>query len=153
MRTQRTADLWSGLFLAGLGLVVLVSSLQIKAAIAERLPPATLPLTLGSLLTLGGLLLAHRSWRSPEENLPVEWPNVTGAKRVLWALLGLAAYIALIEPLGLPLASGLFTFGLVWYLDHRWQRDLIIGVVTGLVTYYVFIELLGLSFPVGPWTD
>jgi hypothetical protein len=35
LRTQRSADLWAGLFLAGLGVVVLVGGMQIQAAIGE----------------------------------------------------------------------------------------------------------------------
>lgn len=153
MRNQRQADLRAGLFLALTGAVVVVASLQIKTGVAERLPSATLPLTLGILLTLGGSLLAVRSWRLGEPGETIEWPDRAGAWRVGLAFLGLAAYVALIPWLGLPLTSGLFTAGLVWYLDGRWPRALIIGLVTGLVVYYVFIDLLELSFPVGPWVD
>lgn len=153
MRTQRSADLMAGLFLAGAGAVVVIAAAQIKAGVAERLPSATLPLTLGALLTLGGLLLAWRSWRLAEPGETIAWPGATGARRVVLALLGLAVYVALTPWLGLPLASFLFTFSLVWYLDRRWLRSLIVGLTTGLAVYYVFIELLELSFPVGPWLD
>jgi putative tricarboxylic transport membrane protein len=153
MRDQRSADLKAGLFLAGVGAVVVVAAAQIKAGVAERLPSATLPLTLGALLTLGGLLLAWRSWRLAEPGEAIAWPGAAGTKRVLLALLGLAAYVALIPWLGLPLASLLYTSGLIWYLDGRWLRALVVGLATGLVVQYVFIDLLELSFPVGPWLD
>ena len=153
MRTQRSADLWSGLFLAGLGLVVVLAAWQIAAGVAERLPSSTLPLTLGGSLTLGGALLALRAWRQTEPGGVIAWPERAGALRVLLTILGLAVYVALIPLLGLPLSSGLFTFALVWRLDRRWARALIIGLIVGLLVYHVFIELLELSFPVGPWVE
>jgi hypothetical protein len=152
LRTQRGADMWSGLFLAGLGVVVLIAGLQIQTAVGERLPPATLPLTLGGLLALGGILLSFRAWRTSENGAAIEWPDAWGAWRVAWSFLALVAYLALTEPLGLAVSSGLFTFGLVWYLDRRILRDLVIAVITGLVVHYVFIELLELSLPQGFWT-
>lgn len=151
MRTQRTADLWSGLFVAGLGLVVLIAALQIKTAVGERLPPATLPLALAAFLVLGGLLLSYRSWRSPEDGPAVEWPQSGGAWRLAWSCLGLAAYLALIEPLGMAASSALFTWLMVWRLDRRWLRDLVIAVLTGLVVHYVFIVVLELTLPQGFW--
>jgi hypothetical protein len=108
-------------------------------------------LTLGALLTLGGLLLALRSWRSPEAGGAIEWPDLSGALRVGWSFLGLVAYLALTDPLGMPLASGLFTWGLIWYLDRRWLRALIIALVTGAVVQYVFIDLLELTLPPNFW--
>lgn len=151
MRTQRTADLWAGLFLAGLRVVVLTAALQIKTAVGERLPPATLPLALGAFLVLGGLLLSLRSWRSRQEGAAVDWPRGGDAWRLAASFLGLTAYLAMIEPLGMAVASGVFTWGLVWYLDRRWLRALMIAAVTGLVTHYVFVAVLGLTLPQGFW--
>ncbi|MBI4799718.1 MAG: tripartite tricarboxylate transporter TctB family protein [Desulfarculus sp.] len=151
MRTQRTADLWAGLFLAGVGVVVLIAALQIKTAVGERLPPATLPLTLGAFLTLSGLLLSLRSWRSREDGAVIEWPLAGRAWRLAWSFLGLTAYLVLVEPLGMAAASGVFTWGLVWYLDRRWLRALVIAAVTGLVVHFVFVVLLGLTLPQGFW--
>lgn len=151
LRAQRTADLWAGLFLAGVGVVVLIAALQIKTAVGERLPPATLPLTLGAFLTLSGLLLSLRSWRTREEGAAIEWPLAGQARRLAWSFLGLTAYLLLIEPLGMAAASGVFTWGLVWYLDRRWLRALVIAAVTGLVVHFVFVVLLGLTLPQGFW--
>ena len=63
MKTQRTADIQSGIFLAVLGLVILGAATQITGGLEERLPPRTLPYTMGFFVFFGGLLLAVKSWR------------------------------------------------------------------------------------------
>jgi putative tricarboxylic transport membrane protein len=54
------------------------------------------------------------------------------------------------DPLGLPLSTFLYLTFATWYLNRsRWLTALVIGLITAAVSYYVFIRLLGLSFPAG----
>lgn len=150
MRTLRSADKSSGIFLAVLGVVVIVASYGITSPIADRLPPHTLPLVLG-WTTLGtGFLLALRAWRSRTEGGAIDWPNREGKIRVLVNLVSLAVYIGLILPLGMPLATWAYVTFSIWYLDRRIIRAGIIGFVSGAVVFFVFIRFLELSFPLGP---
>jgi hypothetical protein len=153
MKTQRTADIWSGIFLATLGLVVIVASFGMQSVFAERLPPRTLPVTLGLTTLLTALLLVIRAYRNREADALIDWPDRAGFTRLLVFFGSLVAFLFLIEPLGLPVASGFFSAFLIWYLDRRLVRSLMIGVVVGLVIQYVFIWLLQLSFPQGFWID
>jgi hypothetical protein len=136
--------------LAILGVVVIVASYGITSPIADRLPPHTLPLVLG-WTTLGtGILLALRSWRSRTDGGAVDWPNREGWIRVIVSLVSLAVFIALILPLGMPLATFVFVTFSIWDLDRRILRAGIIGVLSGAVVYFLFIRFLELSFPLGP---
>jgi hypothetical protein len=150
MRTQRSADIASGLFLSALGVVVIAASFYITSPIADRLPPHTLPLVLG-WTTLGtGLLLALRGWRARSVGLAIEWPDRDGAGRVVVSLMGLTVFIALIPIIGMPLATwGYVTFS-IWYLDRRITRAVIIGFVSGATVLVLFIRFLELTFPLGP---
>ncbi len=58
MTTQRSADVLSGIFLALVGAVVIVAALDIQSTFGERLPPRTLPLTLGLATVITGALLS-----------------------------------------------------------------------------------------------
>jgi putative tricarboxylic transport membrane protein len=153
MRTQRSADIESGFFLAALGILVIVAATQITGGMEERLPPRTLPYSMGFTILITGLLLALRSWRFTGPDSTIAWPDRTGWKNVLVTLVSIAIYLALIDPLGMPISTTLFVTFSVWYLwegPRRIPYAIITGVLSGAVVYFLFITLLELSFPVGP---
>ena len=54
------------------------------------------------------------------------------------------------NPLGLPLSTFLYVTFSIWYLKRsKWVTAIVIGLIFGVVSYYVFIRLLALSFPAG----
>jgi putative tricarboxylic transport membrane protein len=153
VRTQKTADIWSGFFLAALGVVILAASTRITGGLEERLPPRTLPYVMGFTVVASGILLVIRAWRYEGENPPIHWPDRAGAIRVMVIVASLAVYIAIIDPLGMPIGTALYLAFQVWYLSHGRHRILsavMTGLVSGVVVYYLFIQFLELSFPVGP---
>lgn len=153
--TQRSADIWSGLFLSAVGIVVLVASMGITGGMEERLPPRTLPYTMGFTVLAAGALLAVKSARSREDGPTIAWPDKGGTKNVLISLLGIAVYILLIEPLGMPISTVLYIAFSVFYLwegsvGRRIVYAVLTGLISGFVVFYLFIYFLELSFPVGP---
>jgi putative tricarboxylic transport membrane protein len=72
--------------------------------------------------------------------------------RIGVCLLALVVYIVLMPWLGFPATSGLYIAFTTWYLrpSSPWAA-LLIGVVTGVLSYYVFAQLLELSLPLGEW--
>lgn len=153
--TQRSADIWSGLFLSAVGIVVLVAAMGITGGMEERLPPRTLPYTMGFTVLAAGILLAVKSARSPVSGPTIAWPDRSGTKNVLVSLFSIAVYVLLIEPLGMPISTLLFIAFSVFYLwEGTVARRIVYGVLTGLISgfvvFYLFIYFLELSFPVGP---
>ena len=65
-------------------------------------------------------------------------------------LVSLAVFIALIQPLGMPLATWAYVTFSIWYLDRRIIRAGIIGFLSAAVVFFVFVRFLELSFPLGP---
>jgi len=152
MKTQRSADIASGLFLVFFGLVVLYAATSITGGMEERLPPRTLPYFLGTTVLLAGLLLAIKSWRFQGKDLAIKWPGRKGSIRVIVTFVSLMLYAYLINLLGMPIATAIFVAFLVWYLwlgRHRVLYALLTGVISGVVVFYLFIQFLELSFPVG----
>ncbi len=116
----------------------------------ERLPPRTLPYVVGTIILVCGLILAIRSYRFRGADLAIKWPDRTATFRIAVTLVSLALYLALMEPLGLPLSTFLYISFSIWYLGkYRIWYPLLIGAISGGVSYVLFIQLLGLSFPVG----
>jgi len=118
----------------------------------ERLPPRTLPYVVGSIILISGVILAIKSLRFKGEDLTIHWPDLRGIVRILVTLISLIVYIALMTPLGLPLSTFLYVTFSVWYLGrYRILYAFLIGFVSGAVSWLLFIYLLELSFPVGPF--
>ncbi|HSB77368.1 MAG TPA: tripartite tricarboxylate transporter TctB family protein [Candidatus Methylomirabilis sp.] len=150
MKTQREADIAVGSSIACFGIFVLYASTWISVAGVHRLSPRTFPYVVGLLLCLCGVGLAIKSWSVRSEGPRIGWPDGEGIRTIVVTLVSLACYIALINPLGLPLATFLYLTISTWYLKRSsWLTALAIGLITGVFSYYVFIRLLGLSFPAG----
>ncbi|MHB8910745.1 MAG: tripartite tricarboxylate transporter TctB family protein [Syntrophales bacterium] len=150
MKTQRAADIVLGCLFALLGIFVIYSSMLITGGGPHRLSPQTFPRIVGILLLLcgAGLALKARSIRGTD--LPVAWPDRQGSWTILVTLVSLVIYIAVMDWLGLPLASFLYLFFSIVYLKpSKWLLALVISVITAVISYYLFINLLGLSFPTG----
>jgi putative tricarboxylic transport membrane protein len=150
MKTQRSADLVSGCVLVLLGVLVLVAASQIRGGMEERLPPRTLPYTVGLTILAGGAILALKSWRVTGESVPLKWPDRKAMVRITICLLAIVVFVLLMTPIGFPLSSALYVAFSIWYLNRSALRTaLIIGIITGISSYYIFGKLLELSLPVG----
>ena len=150
MKTLRPADIAVGCFLALLGLFILYASSMIRVGVERALSPRTIPSAVGFLIFFCGIGLALRSWRFRGEDPKINWPDREGIRIILVSLIILAFYIVLMNPLGLPLSTFLYVTFSTWYLKpSKWVTAIVIGLFFGIVSYYVFIRLLGLSFPEG----
>jgi putative tricarboxylic transport membrane protein len=150
VKTQRTADIGVGILVALLGIFILLSSTSISVAGVHRLSPRTFPHVIGILLTICGACLALKSWSIRGEDFRIAWPDAEGVRTIAVSLAILAGYIALLNWLGLPLATFLYVTLAIWHLNRaKWLTATVIGLITGVISYVVFIQLLGLSFPAG----
>ncbi len=151
MTSQRTADIISGIFLAIIGMVIVFAAFQIKSVFGERLPPRTLPLMLGSITIVTGILLSVRAYFFKGQEMFVEWPDREGWARLIVTMVFLTGYLMLIEILGISVASFIFSFSLIYYLDGRILRALCVSAPTAIAIQLLFVKFLQLSFPPAFW--
>ncbi len=150
MKTQRAADIAVGCFIALFGIFVLIAATMISVGGAHRLSPRTFPYIVGFLLLLCGIALAVKSWSLKGEDLKIHWPDREGVRTIVVVLVALVCFTALMNPLGLPLSAFLYIAFSTWYLKRsKWLIAISIGLISGFISYYVFIHLLALSFPAG----
>ena len=67
-------------------------------------------------------------------------------------LVSLAVYLALIEPIGMPIATTIYIAFSVWYLRKGRRRVFwaaATGLISGAVVFFLFMQFLELSFPAG----
>jgi putative tricarboxylic transport membrane protein len=150
VKTQRVADIVVGCGVALFGVFILSASMFITGGAAHRLPPRTFPMVVGLLLLFCGIALAIKNWSLRGADLAIHWPDREGMQTILVTLVSLGCYIALMNPLGLPLATFFYLAFSIWYLKRsKWLIAIVIGLITALISHYLFIRLLGLSFPAG----
>jgi hypothetical protein len=150
VKTQKSADITAGFILGLFGLLILYGSTTIRVGTEARLSPRTLPYMIGFLIFFCGLGLASKSWRYRGKDIKLTWPDRGGITTILVNLAALAFYIAVMNPLGLPLSTFLYVTFSIWYLNRsKWVSAIVIGLIFGFISYFVFIRLLMLSFPEG----
>jgi len=150
VKTQRVADVAVGCLVALLGVFILISSTSISVGGVHRLSPRTFPYVVGILLAICGVGLALKSWSVRGKDFAIAWPDAEGVRTIVVSLAILAGYIALLNWLGLPLATFLYVTLATWHLNRaKWGAATVIGLIAGVISYVVFIQLLGLSFPAG----
>ena len=150
MKTLRPADIAVGCFLALLGLFIVYASSMIRVGVERALSPRTIPSAVGLRIFVCGTGLAVKSLRFGGEDPTINWPDRQGLKIILVSLFLLALYIVLMNPLGLPLSTFLYvTISILYLKPSKWVTAIVTGLFFGIVSYYVFIHLLKLSFPMG----
>jgi putative tricarboxylic transport membrane protein len=136
--------------LLAFGVIALVATLDVGddwSASGPRLAPAVSAIL---LIALAALFLAR-----PGEELAdhvaeasegTHWPTPA----LLLALL--IGYALLLTALGYALATTIFYWLAAWLLgSQKPARDLVIGIVIGVVTSFAFTEWLNVQLPQGPW--
>lgn len=150
MKTQRVADMVVGCGIALFGVLVLSASMFITGGAAHRLPPRTFPMVVGFLLLVCGIALAIKNWSLRGADLAIHWPDRQGIRIILVSLISLGCYIALMNPLGLPIATFLYLAFSIGYLKpSKWLTAVVIALITAVISHYLFMRVLGLSFPAG----
>ena len=150
MRTLRSADLTTGGIIILTGALALAASRSIKVIAGESLDPRTLPTMVAAAMLVCGAGILFNGWRYRGKDMPVQWPDRAGRRRLIVTAFLLLAYVILIEPIGFPIMTGVYVAAQSWYLGrYRPWMAIAGGAATGIVIYYVFMNFLELTFPLG----
>ena len=138
----------------GLGLLALVGATQVGSGAGYvAVSPSVMPGVIGlGLVALGGLLLLRATVR-PDLDLArhVEAEAaVTDWRTTSLVLVALVAYALTLGLLGYVLATALFIPVVARILGSRRSgRDVVVGVVIGVVVYVAFTQFLSVRLPAG----
>ena len=155
-REQGRSEYGVALFLAALGLLVIVQALLLPESLISRGPvgPGAVPIVVGGLLVIVAVFLAldvARGGRGePEGGEDVELAGGSDWRTVLMLAAAFVANALLIEPLGWPISGAILFWGSAFALGSRhYVRDAVIAVVLGVGSWYLFVLGLNTSLPVG----
>jgi putative tricarboxylic transport membrane protein len=153
---QGRSELGVAVFLGAIGLLIIVSALLIPESAIARGPvgPAAVPVVVGGLLVVVSVVLAVDVLRGgrgePEGGEDIELGGGTDWRTIAIVAAAFLANALLIEPLGWPVSGAILFWGAAFALGSRhYIRDVLIAVVLGVGSWYLFVLGLGISLPVG----
>ena len=153
-RSRAEVILSLAVLIAGVGVFFIGASLSGNQRYS-LVGPDMMPMVVGLGLTLLGAWLLAESlrggWRNPEPDDPAargDHAFLGGA--FLWVVAGLAAQMALMHTAGFIIAAGVLFFCVAkGFGSVRPVRDLIIGLLIGLVVFLFFVRFLNVNLPAG----
>ncbi|WP_233213428.1 tripartite tricarboxylate transporter TctB family protein [Mycobacterium hubeiense] len=142
--------------LVAVGAFLIYDALTLEAGFAKVDPvgPKFFPIAIGIILIVLAVILAvaipRGSVGEADAGEDVD-PNTPGDWRTVGLLVGLfIAVILLVNPLGWVITSTLLFAGAATILGNRhYVRNLVIGAVLALVSFYAFYSGLGIPLPAG----
>ncbi len=155
-REQGRSEYGVALFLAALGLLVIVQALLIPESRIVRGPvgPAAVPLVVGGLMVVVGIALGldvRRGGRGePEGGEDVELTGGTDWPTIAMLAAAFVANALLIEPLGWVFSGAILFWGSAFALGSRhYVRDAVIAFTLSIGSFYLFALGLGIVLPPG----
>ena len=142
--------------LVAVGAFLIYDALSLEAGFAKVDPvgPKLFPIAIGSILILLAVVLAFAIPRGSvgeaDAGEDVD-PNSPGDWRTVGLLVGLfVAVIVLVNPLGWAITGTLLFAGAATILGSRhYVRNLVIGAVLAVASFYAFYSGLGIPLPAG----
>jgi putative tricarboxylic transport membrane protein len=77
--------------------------------------------------------------------------DAAARRRVVISVVALAAFCLALPWVGYPVAACAFVAVVLRYLGGRWTTALFTGVLSSAASYGLFVGLLGVPLPRGPW--
>jgi len=147
-------DQWSSLFWVACGVIICIASFQYGLGTLQSPSTGFMPFLAGSTIILLSVIGFVASTLGQRKG--IRWRRLI-PKGAMWQKVWITvailfAYAFLLTPLGFTLCTALFV-GFLLRLGkvHRWPSAVAGGLVTAFITYQIFVVLLKVQFPKGPW--
>ena len=139
--------------LIGIGIFYLVCAWELESGTFENPGPGLFPIIIGLILVGTNVLhLFFSLGRQRESRLRVIWEelkprNILCAAMVVGAV---AVYLVVLQRIGFLLVSPLLVFFLAWVMGGKhWVINLILGMVSSVLIYWIFWVVMRVPIPTG----
>jgi len=138
--------------LIGLGVFIITQASNWQYLSVDGPGPGFFPLWIGIVMSALAALVVARQVIDAVRRSPAQKIDWKGAGGVLTAWAGLAVAIALLKPAGFIASFLLFTvyFVMVTY-RRRFLVALMVGLGSSVAFWLLFVKLLKVQLPAGPW--
>ena len=134
------------------GALIIAGTMQYPTLDGGYPGPSLFPRILGGLMVGFGGLVGLKGLRTGDASQDVEWlllHKSTGFINAVFVLVGVTAYILLVEKLGFLLTGALLLFVVMWRLKVRPLKALIVAVVFTAVVHFLFAKIMRVPLPLG----
>jgi len=143
---RNVGDILVGVISLLIALVFIVGGIRLRLGTPTEPEPGFFPFWGGIILTILAGILLFQGWRGKSSG--------TKAFGKLWGpltlIVGMVAYVAILEIAGYVIATTLLSAIVLWVLEARpfWVLS-VISLGLGVGSYVIFDVLLGVPLPVG----
>jgi putative tricarboxylic transport membrane protein len=148
--STRIVDACLGGVLLFVGLVVIADNYHLGAGWASDGPQAGyFPLRIGVLIAICSVIVIVHALRNHSDvSVFVAWRKLVPVSQVLFPLI---AYIAVMQYLGLYVASTLFVACFMrWLGKYSWVKSIVVAVVMSVIIFWLFEMEFKVPLPKGP---
>ena len=149
---MRSADRIAGAALLALAIAFSAGALKHYAYWGENGPgPAFLPFWLGLVMAVLAATLLVGALRSRDPG-PAWLPSGDGLRRLALVVGATAAFVALLNVVGMTIGTVLFLVVLMRFLDRQpWPLTIAVALAVAGLNYLVFTRWLHVPLPAGPF--
>ena len=149
---MRSADRIAGAALLALAIAFSAGALKHYAYWGENGPgPAFLPFWLGLVMAVLAATLLVGALRSRDPG-PAWLPSGDGLRRLALVVGATAAFVALLNVVGMTIGTVLFLVVLMRFLDRQpWPLTIAVALAVAGLNYLVFARWLHVPLPAGPF--
>lgn len=153
------ADIVLGLLALAAGAAILPMSLALPHLPQSYAGPSLFPSIIGGLMMLAGLVITVNGLRAQraaqgseasEEGGPSAAPSFAW-RRIVEVGVAVALYLILAPRLGFVVGAFVMVASLLFIRGNRITTALVVALVLALIVRWLFLSLLKVPLPVGPW--
>ncbi len=142
-------DVYSGLLIISIGLFAAYVGKGYKIGTISNMGPGFVPMWLGIILSIVGLIISFNALRSAEKGDHMELPDTRGSVCII---AGILSFIICAEHVGLVLASlSLILISAMGDRKQTWQSASLLALIVTIVGVGVFSYALNLPFSLVSW--
>ena len=149
---MKISDTVVGVGFVGAGALIVAGTLNHPPLDGGHPGPALFPRILGTLMAALGAALAVQGARARDATQAVEWRRLhrnVGLINALVVLVGVLAYLGLVEWLGFLITGTLLLFLMMWRLRVAPVRALVVAIAFITIVHFLFVKVLRVPLPLG----
>jgi putative tricarboxylic transport membrane protein len=149
---MKISDTVVGVGFVGAGALIVVGTLNYPSLDGGHPGPALFPRILGTLMAVLGAALAVQGARARDATQAVEWRRLhqnVGLVNALFVLVGVLAYLGLVEWLGFLITGTLLLFVMMWRLRVPPLRAMVVAIAFITIVHFLFVKVLRVPLPLG----
>jgi len=149
---MKISDTVVGAGFVAAGALIIAGTLNYPSLDGGHPGPSLFPRLLGGLMAIFGGLVGLKGLRTGDTTEEVEWlllHKSTGFINAVFVLVGVTAYILLVEKLGFLLTGALLLFVIMWRLNVTPLKALIVAIVFNTIVHFLFYKIMRVPLPMG----